>query len=96
MNGSLLNPVPTTVGRFAGDVNCAATVLNASLSANYTPRIACNDGIPHFASTADVYHPSNSGAPGWNVLNLILTTPPAKVLSGEPTEKFSIITVPPA
>jgi hypothetical protein len=31
-----------------------------------------------------------------NVIRLILTTPPAKVLSGEPTEKFSVITVPPA
>jgi hypothetical protein len=31
-----------------------------------------------------------------NVIRLILTAPPAKVLSGEPTEKFSVITVPPA
>jgi hypothetical protein len=31
-----------------------------------------------------------------NVIRLILTTPPAKVLSGEPTEIFSVITMPPA
>jgi hypothetical protein len=31
-----------------------------------------------------------------NVIRLILTAPPAKVLSGEPTEKFSVITMPPA
>jgi hypothetical protein len=42
------------------------------------------------------YRPANSGALARNIIRLILTTPPAKVLSGEPTEKFSVITVPPA
>jgi hypothetical protein len=31
-----------------------------------------------------------------NVIRLILTAPPANALSGEPTEKFSLVTVPPA
>jgi hypothetical protein len=42
------------------------------------------------------YRPANSGALARNIIRLILTTPPAKVLSGEPTEKFSVITMPPA
>jgi hypothetical protein len=31
-----------------------------------------------------------------NLIRLILTAPPANALSGEPTEKFSLVTVPPA
>ncbi len=38
----------------------------------------------------------NSSVSNRNAIRLILTAPPAKVLSGEPTEEIIVITVPPA
>ena len=50
-----------------------------------------------FELGANAYNPANWGALDRNVIRLILTAPPAKVLSGVPTERSRvIITAPPA
>jgi len=77
MTGSLQNRFPATAERLAGAVNSAAMVLNASLSAKFTPRIGGYVGTPNFKLNADVYPPTNLGALDRNVIRLILTAPPA-------------------